>query len=115
MLDLYAHFSFNDETGNRFVRFSLWRCLGVDQKIICSFGSHYKTFLAIQDIMISILLGDGGCSEEVRSSPGFGERLCTAEFPLKGRLQIFSLLLWSAEMVDGFAADAHQGVEAGHP
>ena len=84
MLNLYTHIPFDDETGNGFVGCCLWRRLCVDQKIICSFGSHYETFLAIEDIMVPILLGDGGCAEKVGSSPGLGEGLCTAELSSKG-------------------------------
>src|SRR4030043_1929849 len=114
MFDLHTHVPFDDETGNGFVRFSLRRCLCIDHKIVCPFGSHYETFLAIEDIMIPILLGEGGRAEKVGSSPGLGKCLCTAELSCKSGFQIFCLLLRGAKMMDRLATDAHQGVKAGH-
>ena len=88
--------------------FSLRGGLCVDQEIVCAFCTHDKAFLSVQDIMTSILLGEGRRAEEIRPAPGFGERLCTAELSFKGRLQVFRLLFRGSEVVDRFTHNAHQ-------
>jgi hypothetical protein len=99
-----------------FVGIGLKIGFAVNQEKISPFGAHDKPFHAVQNEVVPVAFRPGHGTEKIRPAPGLGESLGCHQFPFDIGFQIFLLLLFGAEHVQGLAHDGghDKGAPQGH-
>ena len=68
VFDLHTGSSVHEKGGDGLMGRGVRCGLGIDEEIVGSFRPHHKTFLAVQDIIVSVSSGNRGRPEEIRAA-----------------------------------------------